>query len=121
MTPRIAFLALLIAGCVRPGTSVDSVEDSATDAVEDVVEESTGDAQPEPLPDPPDDPAPDPAEVVEDVVEEDAPTDLPELPITFAPDFTLEDLNPNSPTYGDMRSVSEARGKVLLIYFGNFG
>ena len=38
-----------------------------------------------------------------------------------APDFTLTDLNPASPTYMEDRSVSDMVGKVLLIYFANYG
>jgi hypothetical protein len=37
-----------------------------------------------------------------------------------AHDFSLEDLNENSPTYEDTRSVSDMVGKVLLIYFANY-
>ena len=33
------------------------------------------------------------------------------------PDFTLDDLNPNSPTYGQERSRSDSLGRVLVIYF----
>jgi hypothetical protein len=37
-----------------------------------------------------------------------------------APDFTLSDLNPTSPTYLEQRSLSEARGSVVALYFGSF-
>jgi hypothetical protein len=47
----------------------------------------------------------------------DTPTDSVLDP---APDFTLTDLNPDSPTYGQDRSVSDMRGKVLLIFFANY-
>jgi len=43
-----------------------------------------------------------------------------ETPLDPAKDFTLTDLNPASPTYGEDRSVSDVRGKVLLIYFANY-
>lgn len=50
------------------------------------------------------------------------PSDGTEVnPCEPAADFTLEDLNPASPTYEDMRSVSDQVGKVLLINFANFG
>jgi hypothetical protein len=52
----------------------------------------------------------------------DAVSDAPaESTLDPAPDFTLTDLNPLSPTYGEDRSVSDQVGKVLLIYFANFG
>ena len=38
-----------------------------------------------------------------------------------APDFTLVDINPNSPTSGEERSLSETRGKVMILYFVSFG
>ena len=38
-----------------------------------------------------------------------------------APDFTLPDLNPGSPTYGQDRSVLSAGGKVIVLYFATFG
>ncbi len=47
----------------------------------------------------------------------DAPAESPPDP---APDFTLTDLNPDSPTYGQDRSVSDMVGKVLLIFFANY-
>ncbi len=51
----------------------------------------------------------------------DAVSDVPaESPSDPAPDFTLTDLNPDSPTYGEDRSVSDMVGKVLLIYFANY-
>ena len=52
----------------------------------------------------------------------DAVADVPaESTPDPAPDFTLTDLNPLSPTYGEDRSVSDQVGKVLLIYFANYG
>lgn len=33
------------------------------------------------------------------------------------PDFTLDDVNPNSPTYGQERSRSDSLGRVLVVYF----
>ncbi len=39
----------------------------------------------------------------------------------LAADFTLTDLNPASPTFGQPRSVSGVLGKVLLIHFPSFG
>ena len=51
----------------------------------------------------------------------DAVSDVPsESTPEPAPDFTLTDLNPASPTYGQDRSVSDMVGKVLLIYFANY-
>ncbi|MFH2009847.1 MAG: hypothetical protein ABI333_24850 [bacterium] len=38
-----------------------------------------------------------------------------------APDFTLVDINPSSPTAGEERSLSETRGKVMILYFVSFG
>ncbi len=38
---------------------------------------------------------------------------VPEL----IPDFSLEDQNPSSPTYGQTISRDETLGQVLLIYF----
>ena len=37
-----------------------------------------------------------------------------------APDFTLEDENPDSSTYGEDRSVSGEEGKVLLVLFVSY-
>jgi hypothetical protein len=37
-----------------------------------------------------------------------------------APEFTLQDLNPSSPTYLEQRSLSETRGGVVALYFGSF-
>ena len=37
-----------------------------------------------------------------------------------APDFTLTDLNPASPTYMEDRTLSDMVGKVVLIYFANY-
>ena len=34
--------------------------------------------------------------------------------------FTLEDLNPLSPTCGEMRTMP-VDGKVVVLYFGNYG
>lgn len=39
----------------------------------------------------------------------------------LAADFTLTDINPASPTFGQQRSVAGAQGKVLLIHFPSFG
>jgi len=51
----------------------------------------------------------------------DAASDVPsESTPEPAPDFTLTDLNPASPTYEQDRSVSDMVGKVLLIYFANY-
>lgn len=36
---------------------------------------------------------------------------------TIIPDFTLEDVNPNSPTFGTERSRDEFLGSFLLVYF----
>jgi hypothetical protein len=47
----------------------------------------------------------------------DAPQEPPCDP---SPDFSLEDLNPLSPTHGMARSVSGQRGEVLLVYFANY-
>jgi len=33
------------------------------------------------------------------------------------PDFTLDDVNPGSATYGQQRSRSESLGRVLVVYF----
>ena len=47
----------------------------------------------------------------------DTGDDEGEAACTPSPDFTLTDLNPNSPTFETARSVSDQEGKVLLIYF----
>ena len=39
----------------------------------------------------------------------------------FAPDFTLIDVNPYSPTYNDPFTLSDYRGDVVLLYFGQAG
>ena len=39
----------------------------------------------------------------------------------LAAEFTLTDINPASPTFGQQRSVSGALGKVVLIHFPSFG
>ncbi len=33
------------------------------------------------------------------------------------PAFTLEDVNPNSSTYGQQRGLDDSLGRVLVIYF----
>jgi hypothetical protein len=52
------------------------------------------------------------AELPADTVDEEGPVP--------AADFALTDLNPNSPTCGEERRVSEERGKVLVVYFANY-
>ena len=37
-----------------------------------------------------------------------------------APDFALLDQNPGSPTGGQERTLSETRGKVMILYFVSF-
>jgi len=39
------------------------------------------------------------------------------LAATIIPDFTLSDVNPNSPTFGAERSRDEFLGSVLVVYF----
>lgn len=113
---------VLAAGCYRPGSSVSTGGDASEDTAADLAETA-----PDPGEDPPGDPGEDvedvAAEIIADATGEDPEWDLPdlgEIPVTFAPDFSLEDLNPDSPTYGWMRSVSGTRGKVIVIYFGSF-
>jgi len=38
-----------------------------------------------------------------------------------APDFALIDVNPDSPTYEQERRLSDARGKVVVLYFASYG
>ncbi len=125
--PPIIVLCLLLGACYRPSSSItsnrDADDETVPDAEAEAVEEVAVEPVDEPVPDAEDDPAPEPViDVVEEVEEDvlDAP-DLGELPVTFAPDFALEDLNPNSPTYGETRRLSDERGKVILFYIGNYG
>lgn len=37
-----------------------------------------------------------------------------------APDFSLQDINPASPTYLQSRTLSETRGGVVALYFASF-
>jgi hypothetical protein len=37
-----------------------------------------------------------------------------------APDFGLRDINPASPSFNEIRSLSEQRGKVVVLYFALF-
>jgi hypothetical protein len=43
----------------------------------------------------------------------------------FAPftpgDFSLTDVNPDSPTYQQTRALSETHGKVVIVYFVSYG
>ena len=43
----------------------------------------------------------------------------------FAPfepsDFSLTDVNPDSPTYQQARALSETHGKVVIVYFVSYG
>jgi len=40
----------------------------------------------------------------------------------FAPsDFSLTDVNPDSPTYQQTRALSGMRGKVAVVYFVSYG
>lgn len=120
----LAILLLLLAGCYRPSSTITS-DDTSTETHEDPGQDTSvevTDTAGEDLPDDPD--QEEVTEVIEDVAEEDPAVEIPdhpELPVTYAPDFTLEDLNPNSPTYGAMRSIWGERGKVILIYFGSYG
>lgn len=128
MHSRYALIALAVAttACYRPSSSITSSPDGDADPQPDAVVEATAD-----LPGESDDPAPD---VEEDPGAEpghdaglDVPVDAWEesdpgwVPVTLAPDFELEDLNPNSPTYGSMRRLSDQRGKVIVFYVGNYG
>ena len=124
--PVIIALATLLAACYRPSSSITSNQDAGVDAQPDQAVE----VQEEIPAEVPDEPRPDAQDVQEDeteldVVEESEDAwvepDLGELPVTFAPDFELEDLNPNSPTYGEMRRLSDERGKVIVFYIGNYG
>ena len=46
---------------------------------------------------------------------------IPDAAVTWnAPDFTLEDLNPNSPSYQQNRTLSDNLGKVMVIYFASY-
>lgn len=38
-----------------------------------------------------------------------------------APDFTLADMNPASPTYEETRSLSDEAGKVIILFFVSYG
>jgi hypothetical protein len=122
----IVALAVLLAACYRPSSSITSNPDATAEPRPDPEEETALDIPEEPLDEPApeieDEPEGDPVldvtEEVEDAWEE---PDLGELPITFAPDFALEDLNPNSPTYGSTRRLSDERGKVIVFYIGNYG
>ena len=40
-------------------------------------------------------------------------------PAAVVPDFTIEDVNPNSPTYGDTLSPREYLGQISCWYFGH--
>lgn len=123
----IIALALLLAACYRPSSSITSNPDASTDAQPDEATEAAEDVVPEVV----DGPLPEAVDVAEeepglDVVEEGVEDayeepDLGELPVTLAPDFELEDLNPNSPTYGSMRRLSDQIGKVIVFYIGNYG
>lgn len=116
-------LAVVLTACYRPSSSITSHPDGEAEPGQDATAEAVEDVTPEPeaeLPvDVEEETAADPVEDVElDPTEE---PDLGEVPVTLAPDFELEDLNPNSPTYGSMRRLSDQRGKVILFYIGNFG
>ena len=123
--PPIIALAVLLSACYRPSSSITSNPDAGTEAQPDPVVEPSEEVPEEVL----DEPVPDAEDVREDEpahddVEDDDAWDAPdlgELPVTFAPDFALEDLNPNSPTYGEMRRLSDERGKVIIFYIGNYG
>ena len=39
----------------------------------------------------------------------------------IAPDFTLVDQNPISPTFGESMSLSDSGGKLVLLYFAGLG
>jgi hypothetical protein len=121
----IAHLAIgaLLTSCYHP-TSLEGAGDTAAEPEAEV--DVSGESGVDPEPDPPEDPVPEALDAV-DVAPGDAAgeegdelPDLGELPVTYAPDFALEDLNPDSPTYGSVRRVSDERGKVLVIYFGSF-
>lgn len=89
-TNVIVALVTLVLACSGPGGSDD---DAITDTGTEVADGSE--------------------EPTLDVAEEDAG------PVP-APDFTLTDINPNSPTFGDERSPSREAGKVLIVYFANY-
>ncbi len=38
-----------------------------------------------------------------------------------APDFAFIDQNPSSPTYNEIRQVAKSRGKVIILYFADYG
>ncbi|MBW2262661.1 MAG: hypothetical protein JRG91_11860 [Deltaproteobacteria bacterium] len=122
--PAIIALAVLLAACYRPSSSITSNHDAGNEAQPDPAVEPSEEIPEEVL----DEPVHDAQDAQEDepvldAVEDDAgdAPDLGELPVTFAPDFALEDLNPNSPTFGEMRRLSDERGKVIVFYIGNYG
>ena len=47
--------------------------------------------------------------------------DLTDPTGTSAPDFTLADANPTSPTYGELRSLHARESNLVLLYFASFG
>ena len=75
---------------------------------------------------PPDEDLADPLDVPDDteIAEVEEAEDIPEGEI-FEPypatNFTLVDSNPSSSTYHDARTLSGARGKVILLFFVSFG
>jgi hypothetical protein len=121
--PTLIALAVVMTACYRPSSSITAGPDGEVEPGLDATAEAVEDVPPEPTAEPPADgegePAADPVEEAEhDVWEESDPG---WVPVTLAPDFELEDLNPNSPTHGSMRRLSDQRGKVIVFYIGNFG
>ncbi len=48
---------------------------------------------------------------------EDEETAKPDDQLPTVPDFALEDINPHSPTYGQIVSVQDFPGQMLLIFY----
>jgi hypothetical protein len=125
--PALTALAVVLTACYRPSPSITSSPDGEVDPQIDAAVESSPDLPGEPG----DDPAPDAEQDPETEPGHDAAGDVPAdaweesdpggVPVALAPDFELEDLNPNSPTYGSMRRLSDQRGKVIVFYVGNYG
>ena len=89
----------------------DAALDREEDPVEDATEEDLrqdGDAQD--------------GEAAEDDGDGDAPPDAEEEAwCEPAPDFMLQDYNPDSATYLENRTLSETRGKVMVVSFWSYG
>jgi hypothetical protein len=108
---------LILASCHRSGgadtTDATAADAALADARPDVaVADAALDAGT------PADAAPPDAALADASMADGAP---PDASPPLAADFTLIDINPASPTFGQPRSVSGVLGKVLLIHFPSFG